>query len=413
MDSELSAHTLPLYSPSTPSPSYSQDPACDETRLESSLRTGRRPLPTGIFTKAYGSVTIVLFDQEPSARVPSYRKQASVRGTLILEQDVSNICEVTAKLEGQLETITAELGSQTIRTVKMTHSLWSPVSSSPCPGRIDFSCPFPATFQHGDRGYPLPPSYTARFPGLPSLFAKCTYNLTISIRRLGFLSKTKMIHVPLDYYPQTSPPRGISPTPFFLSAVKIMPEEWYQSSFVMNTRSSSNITPIECQAFIPSVKIFGLTDTIPLHLQTTGSLPSLRELILASSPAPGDADFGQSPVRVYLTRVVTVEYRGRVTWRVMRIGEGHFRPLPPIVNFDCNCQTVCIPHDSCVQSLDWDGEVKCNPNITIGGFQAAGLSVKDYITFEVIALKPSSSPLLTVQHGVPIRFVTETFFANT
>ncbi|KAJ7133428.1 hypothetical protein C8R44DRAFT_611706 [Mycena epipterygia] len=412
---ESSQCTLPLYKPPPhPSPCYSQDPANDETRLESSVRTGRGRLPTGIFTKAYGSATIVLLDQESNAHVPSYReRRSSVRGSLILEQDTSQISEVAAKLKGRLELIAVDSGGVTIKTVAITNVLWSSgSSSSSCPGTIDFACDFPATFQYRDSEYLPPPSYNAWFLEFPSLSAKCAYSLTISItkgRRLGLLSKTKLIHVPIEYRPRAYPLREISTSPCFLSTVKTMPEEWHQSSFVMNTRVSSNLEPIQCQAFIPSVKVFGLADTIPLHLQISGRIFSLQEFVLPSSAVCDDVDPTKSPVRVFLMRVITVECHGKTTSRVMRIGEGRFRPLPPIVKFDCHCPIRCDPVESCTKNLDWDGQIKCNPDVTVGGFQAAGLTVKDFITLELIPPTPISSPLLTVQHSIPIRFVTETF----
>ncbi|KAJ7625269.1 hypothetical protein DFH06DRAFT_1304911 [Mycena polygramma] len=415
MEPEFSACALPLYSPSHPSPCYSLDPACDETRLHlSPTRTGTRLLPTGIFTKACGSATVVLLDQDSTARVPSYGRRGSVKGSLILEQDANLVCEVVAKLEGRLGITTTESGAITYKVLKNTYPLWcSSSSSSAFPGTIDFTCNFPASFSHHGNDYPLPPSYIARFPGFPSLFAKCTYSLTISItkdRRLGFLSKTKLIYIPIEYKPQNSPAQGISRTPFFLSAVKLMPEEWHQSSFVMNPRCSSTLSAIQCQAFIPSVKVFGLSDTIPLHVQLSGPLLSLRELILPSSSTPGD-DGGHTPLRVYLTRMVSFEYRGKATWRVQRTGQGHFRPLPPTVDFDCDCHydPACDPCDTCVEVLDWDGEVKCDPTVTVGGFQAAGITVKDFITLEIVPLKGVSSSLLKIQHAIPIRFVTDTF----
>ena len=79
-------------------PCYSQDPAHDETRLELSSSRTTRQLPTDIFTKACGSATVVLFNQEPGVRVPSYRRERCVRGTLILAQDTGNICRVVAKV---------------------------------------------------------------------------------------------------------------------------------------------------------------------------------------------------------------------------------------------------------------------------------------------------------------------------
>ncbi|KAJ7318171.1 hypothetical protein DFH08DRAFT_790065 [Mycena albidolilacea] len=400
----MESDSLPLYSPSHPSPSYSQDPTHDETRLDLSPRVRRGLLPTGIFTKVCGSATVVLFDQEPTARVPSYGIHGSVRGSLILEQERSQICEVVAKLEGRLETATIGSGALTIKVAKITHCLWSSSSSSSaCPETVNIACNFPTTFQHNDCEYRLPPSYVARFPGFPSLFAKCTYSLTISItkdRQLGFLSRTKLIYVPIDYNPQTVPARGIPTSPSFLASVKTMPEEWHQSSFVVNTRSSSNLFSIQCQAFIPSVKVFGLSHTIPLHLQLCGPLSSLRELVLPSN------DREECPVRVYITRMVTFEHRGKSTWRLHRIGEGSFSPLPPMADYDC--RKACDP---CVETLDWNGEIKCDSAVSIGGFQAAGLTVKDFITLEIIPPKTLLSPLLSTQHA--IRLVTETFIEPT
>ncbi|KAJ7723341.1 hypothetical protein DFH07DRAFT_759527 [Mycena maculata] len=413
-----SSHELPIYSPSTPSPSYSQDPANDETRLNFSPRilVGARPLPTGLFTKAYGSATVVLLDQEENTRVPSYRRRGTVRGSLILERDMGRILEIVAKLEGLLETTTVESGTVTTKVFQRMDSIWSrgsSSSSSPCPGIIEFAFPFPAAFQHQGAEYPLPPSYAARFPGFPSLFARCTYSLTISITKdARLLSKTKLIYLPIDYNPQTSPPRGITRTSCFLSGLKTMPEEWYQSSFTMNARSSSSLSPLQCQVFLPSVQIFGIKDSIPLHVQLSGSLATLQEFVLPCRPHPGNPEQNghqNSPIRVYITRMVSVKYGTKTTWRLQRVGEGRFRALPPSANFACDCQSAC--ESSCLQILDWEGEVRCYPDVTVGGFQSLGLTLKDFITLELVPHKPASSALLTVQHAIPIRLVTETFIS--
>ncbi|KAF8214889.1 hypothetical protein K438DRAFT_1561735 [Mycena galopus ATCC 62051] len=403
----------PPYSPVLPPPGYSEDPAGDEARIDISPRThGRFLLPTGVWVKANGSTTVVLFAQERNIRVPLYRQHGPVRGSLIVE-DTNQIREVVAKLEGRLEITTTDSGVQTVKVVKNTYCLWSSsLSNSVFPGTIDIACDFPATFQHEGRDFPLPPSYVARFPGFPTLFAKCTYSLTISITRersLGFLSNTKSIYVPIEYNPHTVPARGMPPSMHFLASVKIIPEDWYQTSFVMNARDS-NLSPIQCEAFIPSVKVFGLSDTIPLHLQLSGSLSSLRELI---PPSPFGCHLRYSPVRVYLMRKVTFEYRGKSTWRFERIGEGLFPPLPLVVNFNCKCQPPCDSCDSCVETFGWGGEVKCNSTVTICGFQAAGLTVMDFITLEITPPNAALAPLASVRHAFPIRFVTETFVEPT
>ncbi|KAF7364905.1 hypothetical protein MVEN_00361000 [Mycena venus] len=357
------AHPPPCYSPPKPPPCYSQDPASDETRLDFVPRNGRRLLPAGIFTKACGSVTIVLLDQEPNTRVPSYRQHGLIRGSLIIEQDASEIREVVAKLEGRLEITTTDSGVQTTKEQSTSHASSRQRSNMRA---VTFLCRLPILTIKIDKG-----------------------------RRLGFLPKSKFVYVPIEYNPQTFPAHGIPPILHFLSAVKIIPEEWHQTSFVMKTRSSSNLSPIQCQAFIPSVKIFGLSDTIPLHLQLSGPLSSLRELVQSSGSSPCESDSRHSPVRVYLTRKVTFEHRGKSTWRVERIGEGRFPPLPPAVNFDCDCQT------------------RCDSPRFVRGFHAAGLTVQDFITLEIIPPNAVLSPLLRIQHSIAIRFVTESFVEPT
>jgi hypothetical protein len=123
--------------------------------------------------------------------------------------------------------------------------------------------------------------------------------------------------------------------------------------------------------------------------------------------------------------MVTFEHRGKSTWCLHRIGEGSFSPLPPMA--DCDCRQAC---DSCVETLEWNGEIKCDSTVSVGEFLAAGLTVKvplvflldppnskrcaqDFITLEIIPPKALLSPLLSTQHFIPIRLVTETFIEPT
>ncbi|KAJ7133618.1 hypothetical protein C8R44DRAFT_25709 [Mycena epipterygia] len=97
----------------------------------------------------------------------------------------------TPRRDRKLTTSAVATRTITTKTVKSTHSFWL-LARHPCPVR-----------------------------GFPSLFVKCMSSLRISItndRRLGFLSKAKLIYVAVEYRPRTSP------TPCFLSAIKTMPE---------------------------------------------------------------------------------------------------------------------------------------------------------------------------------------------
>lgn len=84
--------TLPSYAASFPPPDYSSH---------------RTPAQTGKFTKTWGSVSLVLLDQENGAAAPSYSQQASVRGHIALSKSEA-VSEVKLKV-GILYPITSLL----------------------------------------------------------------------------------------------------------------------------------------------------------------------------------------------------------------------------------------------------------------------------------------------------------------
>lgn len=56
----------------------------------------------------------------------------------------------------------------------------------------------------------------------------------------------------------------------------------------------------------------------------------------------------------------------------------------------------------------WEGEVVPSlKQISVGGFRAAGLAVRDFIILTLIPPDPETSPLRTHQHAVPVRIVTD------
>jgi len=183
----------------------------------------------------------------------------------------------------------------------------------------------------------------------------------------------------------------------------------------MTTRPNSNIEPIHCHLFVPSVQIFALSDTIHFHVQLTGPLSSLRHFLppptlepVASSTVSTKFNKKRNcippkpTIRVFLLRQITVEVRGQKAWRDRNLGEGKLWPLPP------GASSVNSPHwDSQEASLDWEGEVRCRENITIGGFNAGKAVVKDFIVLALSPPNPQTSPLLQLQYAHPIRFVTD------
>lgn len=150
-----------------------------------------------------------------------------------------------------------------------------------------------------------------------------------------------------------------------------------------------------CQLFIPSIQIFGLTDTIPFHLQLCSSLQSLQELLPPTSTLlkpPNGIDQskvgshndrweeGGQTIRLSITRQVVVEIAGRRRFRTFCIGVGNMWPVPPIAHHysDNSRDGVSSTADSKEDGvcLDWQGEVKAWPEVSTGGFSASNLLVK-------------------------------------
>lgn len=77
--------TLPVYTPSAPSPIYSCEPACNEQRLQHTPRFNQ-PIPTGTFKKKSGKVTITLLEQEDGAQTPTYGRHALISGAVLIEK---------------------------------------------------------------------------------------------------------------------------------------------------------------------------------------------------------------------------------------------------------------------------------------------------------------------------------------
>ncbi|KAF8650114.1 hypothetical protein AX16_005352 [Volvariella volvacea WC 439] len=177
---------------------------------------------------------------------------------------------------------------------------------------------------------------------------------------------------------------------------------------------------IPFQLFVPGGRIYGLTDTIPFHVQLTGPVSSLRELVnaqlsdlnrissadtvVSTRPAHGDLQECQSPIRVFLLRQVCIETRGDKAWRDQILGEGKIWAVPPAVPsyYASSCETR-------EESLDWEGELKVPDSIKTGSFNIGSIVVKDFIVLSVTPLNPPVSALLEMQQTVSIRLVTDSW----
>jgi len=228
----------------------------------------------------------------------------------------------------------------------------------------------------------------------------------------------------VNFRPRTRPNRPIILLDTVFSSIKPVPEEWLQIVANMNTRPNSDMKPIECHLFIPSIQTYALTDTIPFHLQLCSSLKSLRELLPPSSThlqLPGvdhvkstsDPRIAPYAIRLSIARQVVVEVNGRRRFRTFTIGVAKMWSVPPVVHNSSGpswqeYDTVSGEADADV-CLDWQGEVKCWAEVASGGFTASNLIVKDFLVLALTPPNPRSSFLIPLQLSHPIRLVTDSW----
>ncbi|KAK0449746.1 uncharacterized protein EV420DRAFT_762730 [Desarmillaria tabescens] len=378
-------------------PAYSLDPSDGESRIDLTPSRSANNRFTGNFLKKEGNLSVVLTEQQDGCTVPSYGRKGVINGAVFFERR-DLVTSVQVKLEGRMETANHEYGSQVVTFLDETRSLWSVDSANPtaCSSSVPFSLTIPSEFEKGnDKRYELPPSFTASFP---ELRVSIGYSLTVRVIEnhyplVGFLRGSPSLRIVLNYRPRTRPAQPMLSNPAFLSSVKMSPEEWKQSLMTINPKPNTAAAPIHCSLFIPAVQIFAVSDNIPFHVQLTAPLASLRQLF----PAPAHVH-GNAALQVHLVRQVSVEVDGNVASRNVPIGEGSLRPVPPLAS-------EIQPGPEIEKHMDWEGVLRCQPDVEVGGFFTAGVSVKDFIIASLYP--PASSDFPHSRNGVRVRIVTD------
>jgi hypothetical protein len=105
-----------------------------------------------------------------------------------------------------------------------------------------------------------------------------------------------------------------------------------------------------------------LYPTIPAHTKLKRSKSTVPE-----SAAP-------PTVRVYLQRQVTIVLKDNQSTRRFSIGEGDLRSLPPSASPPPILRSQPLKHGS--STLDYEGEVRPNPDTTVGQFGMSRLQVR-------------------------------------
>jgi len=134
--------------------------------------------------------------------------------------------------------------------------------------------------------------------------------------------------------------------------------------------------------FIPVVQTFALTDKVPFYVQLIAPSKSLQAFLYPTLPAHTQLKRSKSAaaevttpptVRVYLLRQVIIVLRGQLSIRKYSIGEGKLRFIPP---GDSPSLLQAQSLDDGLSTLDYEGEVQPNWDITSGQFGMSRLQVR-------------------------------------
>ncbi|KAJ6518517.1 hypothetical protein DFH09DRAFT_1194305 [Mycena vulgaris] len=386
---------LPGYTPSALVPSYSPEPADDERLIERAPQSKSRP-STGYYIHKSGRDTVLLTDQDEHADLPTYGRHGYINGYVCIE-DRDLVSKVVLTVKGKVQVTISGGDSVSKQTVlAQEHILWSSQNSgsSTCPSNVPFLTVLPASFEHGDATYQLPPSYRATFTASGGLDVQMVYTLSIVVtrtRKFNFLSARDTTSVPFRYAPRTRPSRPIqSLISGFLTDVKVMPEEWRQTHAPPVTpRPKSTLLPVHLHLFIPAAEVFALDDTIPFHVQLTGPAASLRAL--RPDPTSGRG------LQVSLVRQLLAGSSANARFTIAR---STLVPVPPGISAHEWDEDA---------SLDWTGELRCGPDTQIGSFDAGLLKVQDCIVVDIFPPAGPNSEFPPIRHSHPIRIVTDSW----
>ncbi|KAH8823809.1 hypothetical protein DL96DRAFT_1468914 [Flagelloscypha sp. PMI_526] len=401
-------------------PSYSSKVLDGEQSLISIPRTGqRRVAPTGKFERSSGHLTVILDAQSPCADQPTYGLNSVISGNVKFNKKTDDVVDVVIKLSGKMDMVISEAGAMEETLFSETFPLWSAHDASTsgqrcAPTTLPFSLPMPNEYLSGDVLKSLPPSLESQCLTSPALFAKVRYELSIHVDWVpklgGLVSKKKRLDIPFTYLPRMRPFRPILDNPDFLQTVKTAPEEW--TEIPAQLEPTDNSKPVHF--FIPTAKIYALSDTIPFHIQLTGAVSHLSEFLPPSYTEPylnappkkkrgrPAHDVGEPTIKVELIRQIVADIRGIRTFKNLRIGHGQLLPLP---------QARALPCNDCEIALDWMGSLTAESEISFGGFTTGNLTMKDFV---MLTITPScNSNFKNFKLPVSVRLVTDPWIDTT
>jgi len=411
--------SLPGYDTFASVPSYSAQPGLHETRLAEGYplspfsftpsivteRAPRRPAAEFVKDSRRGGLRLRLSGQADNVTVPVFGIRGPVEGAVELLKP-EGLVSVAVRVEGLLKVKEIAGGGTTTTTLcNATLMLWHKDEDvRPCPLNLPFHIVLPTMFSDERGSWSLPPTFEAHMNGMPGFTANVDYSVT------AIASKNKNIKLgigvttvstPFIYHPRTRPARAIPPRlePTSSSPGLRMSYEWrVHESLIAVRMQGSPSKHIVCKFYTPASHVLCMRTPIPYHITFTGPAMALATL-LTYMPSRTGAPPVRACSRIQVLRQTSVDVKNGYMpvvgassemWRTKCIGEGSL------------CRTGDGPG-----WLSFAGEINVDPEVTIGGFRAAGLWVKDCIVFAITPPYPLKGPLGDMRCVVPIRLVTD------
>ncbi|KAI0314403.1 hypothetical protein OF83DRAFT_1063871 [Amylostereum chailletii] len=401
-------------------PSYTAEPSADEQRI---ARTSpiQRSLPTGTYEQGNSLFKVVFSNVDVSQELglPVFGRGDAIRGYVGLKSRADISC-LTVRVEGKLRLSLLDTRTSEVTLLDVSHTLWrTDGSSEACAAGVPFDFPLPTQCGQGEQRYPLPPSYNYTDVDTRRLSARCKYTVTIEVEReaqytsylcLHFIDSPGRLCVKIIYFPRSCPPRAMLSVPYpTVSPIKSLPEDWRQIISTLPPQPPSTLAPIQCQLFIPAVETFAMTTPIAFYFQLRAPSDSLQAFFRVSLPTLSNnvVEAAIPPsMRVYLKRQVVADSRGYKLAHSYSIGGGVLRDLPPRAP---GSASVLLPSGEGEDVLDYEGEIKFSPEVTVGGFSSEQISITDFLVISLVPQRPVTAEIQPFYLSHPVKIVTDPY----
>ena len=125
------------------------------------------------------------------------------------------------------------------------------------------------------------------------------------------------------------------------------------------------------------MRVYALSDIIPFHLQIRGSpaslIPFLEQGQDGRQGASGQWN-GGAVIRIYILRQTSVTVLGQSTTASCNLGEGKLEPSHSLPS--SHHAFIRHPLEEGLDTLDWDGVLRCGEDVTVPSFTTNQISVK-------------------------------------